>query len=161
MFNVSILSYSSQLKAPCVILRLEFEAVLYISPLFFLQSNILLHSEVLLVFHQNMVFVCFHDQLYLLDIFFTSSVDTSSPSCVVIDSEKKDLSFFVPNSVSTNLLLATLETVDISRPVISAMSLRIIGFNLLSSPVKNNRIETAELHTWWNKVYDVFDESHL
>ena len=42
------------------------------------------------------------------------------------------------NQVCIYLELETLEMVETSSPVISAISRRIIGFNLLSSPVRKN-----------------------
>jgi len=48
----------------------------------------------------------------------------------------------VPYGVSTNLLFATREIVEISSPVFSAMSFRIIGFSFVSSPVMKNS-------SWW------------
>src|SRR6185437_13052714 len=69
-------------------------------------------------------------------IFFTSREDTSSPLSVLKDSEKKNFSGNVPKGVVTYLLLATRDTVEISKPTFSAISFKIIGFNLVSSPVK-------------------------
>ena len=46
----------------------------------------------------------------------TSWVETSSPSVLTMDSEKKSFKRLVPNSVCTNLLLATRDTVEISKP---------------------------------------------
>src|SRR5688500_9892828 len=73
-----------------------------------------------------------------LSIFFTSLVETSSPLSVLKDSLKKNLSRYVPNSVCTNLLLATRLTVDISSPVLSAISFNIIGLSDVSSPERKN-----------------------
>src|SRR5687768_4666892 len=73
-----------------------------------------------------------------LRIFFTSRVETSSPLSVLNDSLKKNFNRYVPNSVCTNLLLATRLTVEISSPVRSAISFKIIGFSVVSSPVRKN-----------------------
>ena len=69
---------------------------------------------------------------------FTSLVLTSSPESVVKDSLKKYFNKKVPNSVCTYLLLATLLTVETSKEVFSAMSFKIMGFNLVVSPVIKN-----------------------
>ena len=59
-----------------------------------------------------------------------------SSMLITMSSEKKSFRRFVPNSVCTYLLFATLETVEISKPVTSAISFRIIGRSWVSSPDK-------------------------
>ena len=65
-------------------------------------------------------------------------VDSSSPSSVFIPSLKKCRSLKVPHRVCAYFMLLTLEMVDLSSPVRSDTSFRIIGFMSLSSPSWKN-----------------------
>src|SRR5690554_7431354 len=69
-------------------------------------------------------------------IILTSLEDISSPSVVCIASEKKNFKGYIPVFVCTYLLLLTRDIVEISKPVLSAISLRIIGLSIDSSSVK-------------------------
>ena len=85
-------------------------------------------------------------------IFLISLVDTSSPSELSMDSEKKVLIKKVPKGVCTYLLLATRLTVEMSMPTWSAMSLRIMGFKCRSSPVR-------KYFSWYFMMADMVSRS--
>ena len=72
--------------------------------------------------------------MHSVRMFLISYEETSSPLSVCIASEKSCLSGRMPNCVWTYLLFTTREMVETSRPVRSAMSLRIIGRSFDWSP---------------------------